>query len=381
MILALFIFLPSAFFSIFRSSSLSLGFIATFACFLLITVSSQSKLPRIGAKKLFLLSIIYFILSISLLNLIAFNPNKKSLQILIIFTIMTVVVLLYEKEFITRFATYFKKYSLLLIYFLMCLFFISKYTNDFNFGGKHSIFVFSEPSHYLFSTSCLFFFSFAKGGKYTRIIIYLFYISFIFLQNSLLCLFIIILLTIIANNIYIYIIFGSCFFYIYAFFYDQISYFTERLNFFEISNNLSLLVYQDGLYSAYTSLKNTLLLGYGIGNLGYVNDEISPFRQRINQIYGSKLNNFDGSFLASKIISEFGIIGILIVIFSIFLITLNYFRYHNQKSLYNCFNISVSFSFLIELLIRGSSYFTLNVFLFSITSFYYILSYRSLRFI
>lgn len=126
MILALFIFLPSAFFSIFRSSSLSLGFIATFACFLLITVSSQSKLPRIGAKKLFLLSIIYFILSISLLNLIAFNPNKKSLQILIIFTIITVVVLLYEKEFITRFATYFKKYSLLLIYFLMCLFFYFK---------------------------------------------------------------------------------------------------------------------------------------------------------------------------------------------------------------------------------------------------------------
>lgn len=380
MILYFFIFLPSTFFTVFGLSSLSHGFIITYSFILFINIILQNKKLRISASKLFFISISYFVLAISMFNVIVFYPNKKSLQISLILILFIFFALLYEKQLFLRIFTHFKKHSLFLVYFLMFLFFFSKYTDTLNYSGKHSIFIFSEPSHYLFSTSSLFFFNFVKGGKFVKISIYVFFILFLLLQNSLLCFVIILLLTILANRYYLYLLFGLCCLFIYINYYDYISYFTDRLTIFEISNNLSLLVYQDGFYSAFISLKNTFFSGYGVGNLGYVDDEISPFRLRINDIYGSKLNNFDGSFLASKIINEFGFFGILISCFALYFILGNLIRFFKYSSLYNCFNVSISFSFLIEFFLRGSSYFTFNVFLFLIVYSFYLFSKRIFQF-
>lgn len=91
---------------------------------------------------------------------------------------------------------------------------------------------------------------------------------------------------------------------------------------FEKSNfedkNMSSLVWINGWYQALDYLKDTFYLGAGINSMG--NDKYYFFGKHTELIYlkiGTVLNAKDGSFMISKILSEFGIVGILLILFLI----------------------------------------------------------------
>jgi hypothetical protein len=94
--------------------------------------------------------------------------------------------------------------------------------------------------------------------------------------------------------------------------------------------NLSSLVFLNGYSMAYNNLLDSNFIGLGLNQMS-CNNEIGFFGNAImNATDGTMLNEKDGSFLASKLISEFGLVGLFFCIY-IFI-----------KCLINLFTISLS---------------------------------------
>lgn len=111
--------------------------------------------------------------------------------------------------------------------------------------------------------------------------------------------------------------------------------------------SLSSLVYANGVYMAWTGLKD--VIGSGLGHFDiYFEDSIA--RTAIFKIIHGPLNKHDGSVVLLKMIGEMGLFGLAIVI---------YFVFNSLKiiSKYGDCILSVIASFLIMAAIRSAGYF------------------------
>ncbi len=93
--------------------------------------------------------------------------------------------------------------------------------------------------------------------------------------------------------------------------FDQ-SYYAERLDFSEEGRNLSSLVYVQGWEMLVESLRNSDGWGLGFQQLGLRGTE-APASELIAAIHGEDLNLLDGGFTTVKLVSEFGMLGILLL--------------------------------------------------------------------
>lgn len=160
----------------------------------------------------------------------------------------------------------------------------------------------------------------------------------------------------------------------YQFTYDY-TYFSSRLSFAN-STNFSVLVFLSGLERAFLNFTESLGLGTGFQQMGY-NGVVGESQKVLESLGAGHLNLYDGSFIASKFISEFGLIGLVFCI----LFTLKFLKafisfnsrkaYSAQHVLAYCFLIS----FTIPLYIRGAGY--LNPYVFMLMS--SIFMYRNLN--
>lgn len=121
--------------------------------------------------------------------------------------------------------------------------------------------------------------------------------------------------------------------------------------------NITSIVYIQGLIDAFKNLINTYGYGLGINNMG-----CSPLPENIareiliNQnIYD--LNRYDGSFLASKIISEFGVFGLLFL-FLIFIKTIIFIYNNNESNTMIKISKLLIVCFFFICITRSSGYFT-----------------------
>jgi hypothetical protein len=149
-----------------------------------------------------------------------------------------------------------------------------------------------------------------------------------------------------------------------------------------LSSNLSSLVWLNGWSQAFETLKATNGIGLGVQQMGCGSfREIGEFSPIITKLAGSTLNYNDGSFLASKIISEFGFLGILFVLFIFIISILSILSYINCEKCLKYLNdntrmdeIAISASgaicILTFLFIRGMGYFQLS-FLLSLSMLFY----------
>ena len=98
------------------------------------------------------------------------------------------------------------------------------------------------------------------------------------------------------------------------------------------TNNISSLVYMQGWDDAITNIIRTNGIGLGFNMMGCDPLPLVGYRDTLinldPELVG--LNAQDGSFLVSKFISEFGVIGILIIILTIFSYSL--ILYKSQKT-------------------------------------------------
>ncbi|HHR6039169.1 TPA: hypothetical protein ACS70C_003591 [Providencia alcalifaciens] len=137
---------------------------------------------------------------------------------------------------------------------------------------------------------------------------------------------------------------------------NDISYFTERIDFHN-SNNLSTLVYLSGIERAWLNLIDTWGIGVGFQQMG-INNNLGESQYKLITLGFGNLNLYDGSFIASKFISEFGILALLalsVYVFTFFKLS-RYLKNDNHKLTYEVIFIIYYLTFFIPLFLRGSGY-------------------------
>ena len=93
----------------------------------------------------------------------------------------------------------------------------------------------------------------------------------------------------------------------------DLTYFSDRLKLTTDSDNLSVLVFVQGWQLAYNSLKETYGLGIGIQQLGFVKVETEA-GDTIIRLLGRNVNDTDAGLTFGKIVSEFGLLGVFLII-------------------------------------------------------------------
>lgn len=151
----------------------------------------------------------------------------------------------------------------------------------------------------------------------------------------------------------------------------QPDYFKKRL--FLDTSNISVLAYLFGWETAYLSFIDSSGLGVGFNRMGFVGPSGGEFREILKSIGLGELNIYDGTVTGAKLITETGIIGLLLLLLYLYYF-INVFKklkkgtYKDAKSL---FFSSVFLSMFIEYFVRGVGYFSPNIILF-LTSVYWL---------
>ena len=154
----------------------------------------------------------------------------------------------------------------------------------------------------------------------------------------------------------------------------DIGYYQSRLDFSSTDtsayNNLSVLSFMNGWERAYLNLKDSYGIGVGFQQLGFVGSEGEIF-EVLSAIGAENLNLFDGSFVASKFISEFGIFAVMVLVAYLVYFARSVRWLHevsmNGGETVDCrkvFFLACFVMFSIDLFIRGTGYFSSSGFLF-----------------
>lgn len=180
---------------------------------------------------------------------------------------------------------------------------------------------------------------------------------------------------------------------VWALFISNSEYYSSRLN-FQDTTNLTALVFLQGWDLAYLNLIETNGLGLGFQMLGSSTTYLSPYTDKIVNITGKEFNLSDGGLLAAKVIAEFGVIAIILIISYIYFI-LKFIFYGNQiwlkihlshdqqytQELKKRLLISgILFGMLVEVFLRGYGYFSPGVFLALVAMFYLFPNFKIRRF-
>ena len=127
------------------------------------------------------------------------------------------------------------------------------------------------------------------------------------------------------------------------------------------NENLSSMIYYKGWQDAIANFTRTYGLGLGFNMMGCRPLPDTPLRRIFILTGRPDVNNEDGSFLISKMISEFGIIGLVFILWAIWRL-LKYEKKTNKLT--GIVNVEVAsvhkmlmFSFVICSLIRSAGYF------------------------
>jgi hypothetical protein len=370
--------LPSRASFLLNASSAALGiFIFT----LLLLVFIYKYIPKLWKipKRLFLF-IILFIIYALIQHLFIGSWNERAYTsiaaLFYIFIISYLSAWLFNK---IDFIVFFKAIKIL-VYTLVIIAFVNI------LAGKAlgvGVFPFGEPSHYaLFSGVFFMIYFILSKSMVNKVLILLVTISLsILFPNTTMLIYAFLMLSLLIQLNYKKIILVSIVFFLMFNIVSNSDYFKNRINISKDSKNLSALVYFQGLDYAKKSLINTNGLGLGFQMMGTQKpSETTILIKRIlNDLEGEGLNRYDGGFLAAKIITEFGIFGILILIGYFYLFIRSFFYLRSYIYIKNCkYNpklvvvSSIFFSFFVEVYVRGIGYFSPGVFIFLVAfSFYF----------
>lgn len=233
--------------------------------------------------------------------------------------------------------------------------------------SEKPVLLFIEPSHLaiVFLPFALYRIITVKGQKKTYPILFIFMAAML-IQNATLLLGCI-LAAVIALPIRTFLIFG--FLGILVFYLFGIDYFLERVDFIE-SNNVSTLAYLSGWERAYLNFRETFGTGVGFQQFGIVGSK-GQIMNILNDLGAPDLCLRDGATVGSKVIGEFGALGILcIVVYIIYCI--KGARYLSKISANKILNVSrhdILFQsffvmYIVDILVRGTAYFSSATFIF-----------------
>lgn len=251
-----------------------------------------------------------------------------------------------------------------------------------SFGVNYSkpMFPFQEPSHYFnFLTLC----SMVYAKNRNNIVPLLFYPISLYVFPSasgmfgLLLLIFFILLKSKANMSYS--IFFIPIFLIFIFFSFNFLdvYYLERI-FFWNSNNLSALVFLQGFESAYLGFVKSLGIGVGLGQMPDIVVQTETAKSIVEITEGIYFNIYSGSFVFSQLVTEFGLLGI-IMIFSIVWLLFKSRLYLKSNEVHLWMPPVLILASMVEIWIRGYGLFSPIMFLCYVGIFFHLKNIRDLN--
>lgn len=368
-----------------NSITIPLFVIATIINFLFIDEIRKFKLNKNYSIFLFLFLIIIFISSI---NSYFVYDDSKPLKSYLVISIFFTSIIIFNYISTCDLNKIIEKIKMLFL-FCVALGWYSYFfeVNSFNYSVKpNNIFPFQEPSHFALAIGNLSIplLVFTKIRFNIFILVNLFFFSLMFPSIVLLifsflnlCIFLIkkdfnIILTV---GILIVTIFLAMTFFLNDPSIIDLEYFIDRI-YPNYSNdqiyNLSNLTYRQGWNFAFVNLKESNFLGIGFQMMGSEKmhyGDLYNLIMNVTQSYGQNLQ--DGSFVMSKILVEFGIIGLFVSLLYIkFIISFilkikknlkhiylkNYSNYNNFDKIF--FSHLIIFAYSVNYFIRGINYFT-----------------------
>ncbi|MCP3429122.1 hypothetical protein [Opacimonas viscosa] len=247
---------------------------------------------------------------------------------------------------------------------------------ELNISQSKSMFFFSEPSHYILVLLPFTLFYMIKQASVHKV----FFLVFILIVFSLL---IESVLSVFGVIFLIYIRFYYSAFVRYIFplivlliFYgvsisnnEFYEYYSSRVSLTSDSTNLTALVYMSGWERVYIGILESYGFGFGFQQMGIAGPS-GEFRSILNGLNAHGLNLTDGSFLFSKLVFEFGAIGLIVTLF--YLLSIHKFIkiLHGNMGNKIVFFCSVYLCFFLYLFLRGGGYFMPFVALFLISVFF-----------
>lgn len=367
--------LPSFLYVVFNLSSPGVGLVASVVLMLTISLVGiqKAKVSRNVVKTTFLIFLILFLYS---LPSVFYGELKPVISLVLTFPIVFYIFYIFNLIDCSTDRQFLSSIKLLCIIFTILGIFGAFFNADFlSYNSKpKNVFPFSEPGHYAVIAGLLFVglaMCLKKRFKYVYVILILFLaISFPNLTFSIYALIIVFL----SNGwfksyIYLFTIILLSFIFI-SFNPDLNEYFLSRILITSDNNNLTALVYVQGWQEMLSALKYSNFFGVGFQMNGV--QPASDMAEKIRQISGIYKNRDDGAFLAGKIISEFGVVGLVFVFYMIkemlksaIFLKRNYSRVHLNKAVTKTFfSHGVIVAFSVELLLRGNAYFSPSFILF-----------------
>jgi len=368
--------LPSAFSTLLGGDSIRAGLSLSIAIFFVLAMPFgiryfiTSKIILINVSMLLLTS--FFYLS-SALILTGVDNIRFLLSLALLFSI-SFASLAFVRTLDSLKDELFHKMILLGFYFLMCLGYIVLIGIVFFGDERKDMILFTEPSHYAIVFIPFLFYAVYTCNKKPYAILYIIaaLVLALIIKN----------LTLLVGCLMIVLLwYGRRFwslgliismFVVAAFFLD-LEYFLGRIDISADNRNLSTLVFLSGWERAYLSFTTSYGFGVGFQQLGIVGPE-GDFQIILQGLLdGSGLNVKDGGSLGSKLITETGLLGLILLLFYLFFAykVVRKFLLREIKGSKNIFFLGVYLLFSIELFVRGMGYFSLTSFLF-LSSLYWI---------
>jgi hypothetical protein len=381
--------LPTGYRNLFKSGSDSNGLLlfCIIAIFFFILIKRYIRVNNLILKKasiwFFLFYLILFFHSVSALIL---NDNfsfiRAYLSVIITFPIIFSAIILWDAINTVDEVQF--DYSIKALFYLMIITgYVGALTFSSESGAGKGLIFFSEPSHFALVFTSLFAYFAITVKKVCRIFAFIFAIILGFLIQNLTFFIGIFLTALLFLNLKKLVVLLSILV-IGLLFYDQNSkiflYYIDRFSFIygvEEANNLTALSYLQGWQFILESIENYFPFGLGFQQLGSV-DLFSTATVKL-EFMGYSLNRNDGSFLASKIISEFGILGMVLISSYVYflIVKVNFLRKKiMDHSIYFLSSKTIFFTviyifFSLTLFVRGSGYFTTATFFFLICLIYF----------
>lgn len=370
--LVVLLFLPSFIFVSGGQSSLGPGLLVS-SVVLIFLYWKNLFLPVSRDIVFFVLFFFMYIVVDSIISFYFYGIYKPLTSLVIIFPLVSSIVLCKEFErltFIELLSVLRALFLLLLFCGVVKLFYMPGFLN-YELRPKR-VFPFSEESHFALSVGVIALPLIAGSGFMLSSLVVFVLLGFAFLYPSLTFLvfacFGVLVVSMRSKLVFLCSFFALMLALPFVF---SLDYFSARLSMTD-SDNLTALVFLQGLGLINVALDRGFGLGFQM--LGSHLTPILDVSEKIYQMTGRYMNLEDGGFLAAKLISEFGFIGLFFVGWYIFLFVKvlfnniflrglfsSYFSDDSRKK--NVMAASAFLGFFVELFLRGYGYFSPTLFL------------------
>ena len=368
------IIIPSAYFLYIENISYSSGTTITIALIIIIYFTRNKKITIDNSVFIFLIFLTIIFLN-SIYPMLFFNWFDFRRFIL---SFILIVALILASNLFAQFSqrtddNKIYKYINIIFYISIidCIIFFVK--KKFFFPRSSELFLFPEMSHFaLIFLPILCFKILTYKKEFNKYILIIFSLSLaIFVENLTLLVGTILVMAIYSLKKTLFSILIPLLLIIFFTGIENFNYFIDRMTLTN-PNNISTLVFLSGWERAYLNLFEYNFLGIGFNQLG-LEGQMGIYHEKIKHLGLPDLNLKDGGSVAPKLISELGVLGIILIcvyLFFCFKIIYKIKKTNLKLNNLGTFYLSIYIMFFVNLFLRGTGYFSPIIFLFFSSIFY-----------